>query len=184
MKKTFIAICFFSMANAGLGQESRFTLSGGWSSANIEDADVNADGWRINGLYEYVPYHSKFAHGFSFGYIGVSADKTSGSAVTTYDISTVPLYYAPKFSFGKEKLNGFIKGALGAQFSSFKRTGSLGYLKSNDFGFAGGGGAGITIFFKGNLFLTGEYELLWVSNSFYRDGLLNNALIGLGIRFK
>lgn len=185
MKKTTFPLFFFLIAITCHAQENRFSLFGGWANANVEDVDKSASGWRIGGLYEYVPLKSKFSHGFSFGYIGLTTDSAGITGKSTYDINSVPLYYAPKFSFGKEKINGFIKGALGVQYASFKKTlPTGGTIKDHDFGFAGGGGAGLTIFLNEKLFLSGEYELLWVSNSFYRDGLINNALIGLGMRFK
>jgi hypothetical protein len=33
------------------------------------------------------------------------------------------------------------------------------------------------------LFIKAEYEIAWVSNSWYEDGWLNSAMIGLGIKF-
>ena len=56
-------------------QENMVTLSGGYSFANIEDTDVKGTGYRINGLYELNPMEGKFAHGISFGYIGLKADE-------------------------------------------------------------------------------------------------------------
>nr|HPM31487.1 hypothetical protein [Chryseolinea sp.] len=56
-------------------------------------------------------------------------------------------------------------------------------LEDNDAGFTGGGGAGASFFFNEKLFLTGEYELIWMTNSFYKDGWLNTASVGLGIKF-
>ena len=185
MKKTIFPFFFFLIAISCQGQENRFSLYGGWSNANIEDVANSANGWRIGGLYEYIPWKSKFSHGFSFGYIGLTTDSSGITGKSTYDIGSIPLYYAPKYSFGKEKIQAFLKGALGVQFSSLKKNYPTGgSIKSNDFGFALGAGAGLSLFLNEKLFLTGEYELLWVSNSFYRDGLINSALIGIGMRLK
>lgn len=88
--------------------------------------------------------------------------------------------------FGSEKVKGFIKGALGWQFSklSLKGGGAIGLEgEDNDSGFAGGGGAGIMYLVKENIFLNLEYEYLWLSNSFYRDESLNTISLGLGIKF-
>lgn len=82
-----------------------------------------------------------------------------------------------------EKLKGFIKGAIGAHFSSLKRSGPLGELSDNDFGFAGGAGLGGSYFINEKIFLNAEYELLWLSNAYYVEGLLNTASLGIGFRF-
>jgi hypothetical protein len=158
------------------------TLSGGYSFANIEDTDIKATGFRINGLYEFNPNGGMFAHGFSIGYIGLKAEETIGQEVRSYTINSFPIYYAPKVMFGREKVKAFIKGALGTQFSGLKREGTAS-LSDNDFGFYGGGGAGIMIFLKENIFINGEYEIAWASNSWYKDGWINTASGGIGFKF-
>lgn len=183
MKKMIILLVFAMVATAAFSQENQVTLSGGYVFANIEDTDINGTGFRINGLYEFNPIGGKWAHGLSVGYIGLSAEGTEGLQTTEYDINSWPIYYAPKFLFGKENFKGFVKGALGMQFSGIKRTAALTTISDNDWGFAGGGGVGAQYYFNEKVFLTAEYELLWMSNSFYRDDLLNTAAIGIGIRF-
>jgi hypothetical protein len=85
--------------------------------------------------------------------------------------------------FGSDKVKGFIKGALGYQISKIERSGSFSNLEDNDAGFVGGGGAGIAYQINEKVFLSAEYELLWMANSFYRDGLLNTASLGIGFKF-
>lgn len=84
--------------------------------------------------------------------------------------------------FGNEKFKGFIKGALGMQYSTLKREGLVSF-KDDDFGFYGGGGAGFMIFLKEFLFINGEYEIAWLSNSFYQDGWMNTVSGGIGVKF-
>ncbi len=183
MKKIIlITVCsFFSISV--WSQENSFTLSGGYSFATIEDTDVKATGWRVNGVYEYTPTGTKFAHGVSVGYVKLSGETEGTSLGTNYDIGAWPVYYAPKFLFGSDKAKGFIKGAIGWQFSHLERGGNLGSIEVNDSGFTGGGGAGLMYLLNEKLFLSAEYELLWMSNSYYKDGWLNTASLGLGIRF-
>jgi hypothetical protein len=161
-------------------QESRFTLSGGYVFTNVEDVDVNATGFRINALYEFVPMGGNFAHGFSVGFLQT---KASSSAGADYTLNSWPIYYAPKFSFGGDKIKGFVKGALGVHSSGYTRTGQLGDLESRDFGFYGGAGAGVMIFIKEKLFLNAEYEWAYLSNSYYKDGFVNTIQGGIGIKF-
>ena len=92
-------------------------------------------------------------------------------------------FYAPKVMFGKDKFKAFIKGAAGIHISKYKRTGYIGELSTNDMGFYGGLGAGIIINLSDKLFINGEYEWAWMSNSYYESGFMNSAMGGLGMRF-
>jgi len=183
MKKSIIILAFVMLTTVAFSQENMITLSGGYVFANVEDTDVNATGFRINGLFEYNQGGGKWAHGFSVGYIGLSAEMTESLQTSTIDINTWPLYYTPKYLFGGESFKGFVKGAIGWQISNFKRYGAITTLSDSDTGFVGGGGVGAQYFFNEKIFLSAEYELLWMSNSFYKDGLVNTASLGIGVRF-
>jgi hypothetical protein len=154
------------------------TFSGGYSFANIEDTDTKITGWRINGLYEFNPGSGMLAHGLSFGYISLSGTENS----VTSTVNSFPLYYAPKLMFGNDRIKAFVKGALGMQFSTLKREGLV-ELSDHDFGFYGGGGAGVMFFINEKIFINGEYEIAWASNSFYRDGWISTAGGGIGFKF-
>ena len=178
MKKNMLIAFLILLSVKAISQENIVTLSGGYSFANIEDSDEKGTGWRINGLYEYNPKGGMFAHGASFGYIHLSAE----GEVIKNTINSFPLYYAPKVMFGNAKIKAFVKGALGMQFASLKREGVT-EITDNDFGFYGGGGAGIMVFITENIFINGEYEIAWASNSFYKDGWMNTAGGGIGFKF-
>lgn len=167
----------------GFSQENMVTLSGGYVFTNVEDSDVEANGFRINGLYEYNQAGGNWAHGFSFGYMGLSAEVIESLQTVSVDINTWPFYYAPKYLFGGDSFKGFIKGAVGWQISNFERYGTVATVSDSDTGFIGGGGAGAQYFFNEKIFMSAEYELLWMSNSFYKDGLVNTASLGIGFRF-
>lgn len=179
MKRTILIISVVLFSMQAFSQESIITISGGYAFANIEDSDDKGTGWRINGLYEYNPMGGMVAHGLSFGYISLKAEGDNATST----VNCFPVYYAPKVMFGKEKIKAFVKGAIGMQFSGLKREGTLADISDNDWGFYGGGGAGIMIFIKENIFINGEYEIAWASNSYYKDGWINTAGGGIGIKF-
>ena len=182
MKKHIFITLLVLLSMKALSQENSITISGGYSFANIEDTDSKGTGWRINGLYEFNPLDSKFAHGISIGFISLTASEGVGQQTFKSTINSFPIYYAPKVMFGKDKLKIFIKGALGMQFAGLKREGAVS-ISDNDFGFYGGGGAGIMIFLKENIFINGEYEIAWASNNWYKDGWINTAGGGIGFKF-
>lgn len=183
MKRVSTVLVFTLLVTLGYCQENMVTLSGGYTFATIEDTDVKTTGWRINGLYEYNSSGGKWAHGISFGYVSLSGESKELLQSNKYDINSWPIYYAPKYLIGSKSFKGFIKGAIGWQFSHLERSGTIGSLENNDSGFTGGGGAGLKYDLNEKIFLSAEYELLWLSNSFYNDGWLNTASLGLGIKF-
>ncbi|MCK5369841.1 MAG: hypothetical protein KAQ62_14875, partial [Cyclobacteriaceae bacterium] len=130
---TILTIVLFAITSAW-SQENMLTISGGWAFSNLEEAEVDATGFRINGIYEFNPNEGKFSHGISFGYIGTSAD-SSGIQGAEFNLNNWPIYYAPKVMFGSGKFKAFVRGALGIHFSSYKRTGGAYEIKSNDTGF-------------------------------------------------
>ena len=182
MKNYILTTCLLLLSITVSSQENLVTVSGGYAFANIEDTDEKGTGYRINGLYEYNVLGGKFAHGVAFGYIHLTASEGEGQTTITSKISSFPIYYAPKVMFGNEKIKVFVKGVLGMQIAHLNREGIVSF-EDNDFGFYGGGGAGIMFFLKENIFINAEYELAWASNGYYKDGLMNTAMGGIGFRF-
>jgi hypothetical protein len=182
MKKIIFALFLVLLSFKALSQENMVTVSGGYSFANIEDTENKGTGWRINGLFEFSPMAGKFAHGMSIGYINLEESETVQQQTIKSTVGSLPVYYAPKVMFGNDRIKAFVKGALGFQYAWLKREGVVS-ISDNDFGFYGGGGAGIMIFLKENIFINGEYEIAWASNSWYKDGWINTASGGIGFKF-
>ncbi|HSO88618.1 MAG TPA: hypothetical protein VLQ91_18845 [Draconibacterium sp.] len=123
------------------------------------------------------------SHGFAFGYLTATADEETSTQNSSYKGNSYPIYYAPKFMVGQGNLKLFVKGALGTHITAYTRTGSRGELKSTDMGFYGGLGGGVMLNLGEKLFLNAEYEWVYMSNSWYRDGFVNSAMAGIGFRF-
>jgi hypothetical protein len=185
MKSQILFIASVLVSISAWSQENMVTLSGGYAFANVDEVDTDATGWRINGLYEFNPSQGKFAHGLSIGYIGTSADYSNRqSGTVNYKIHSWPIYYAPKFFLGTGSFKGFIKGALGLHYSRFTRTGGLlDELKTDDVGIYTGLGAGVMKIFSEKIFINLEYEWAYMSNSNYNNGMMNSAMLGVGLKF-
>jgi hypothetical protein len=160
-------------------QINRVQFGGGYVIANIDDTDASGSGWRINGNYEYQPEGGLIAYGFTVSYVSVMASSNG----TDYTVNTIPMYFSPRFFFSDGKLKPYLKGVLGFQFSDLKREGTLATLNANDSGLNFGAGAGVQYDTGGKLFLTFDYEFMYVANGFYRDNLLNSFNLGLGFNF-
>lgn len=188
MKRIILSLGIAFLSIGAFAQENIFTISSGYAFANPENYSNDATGYRINGLIEMNPMQGKFAHGFSLGYIHTKAsqDVTVGNntSSSTVKLNTFPVYYAPKVMLGNGKVKGFVKGAIGLHFSTYKLEGALvDEGTTNDVGFYGGAGLGGMYNISETMFVNCEYEWAYLSNSWYGDGFMNTAQIGLGFRF-
>jgi hypothetical protein len=179
MKKIFIFILFLSVVSNAFGQQNMGTVSGGYSFAKVNNSDASISGFKVSGLYEFNPYKQKWSYGLSLGYINLKGS----SASRDYNISSVPICFAPKYVTGKNKLKAFIKGEFGFQFSKLEKTENSEILSDHDYGFVAGAGAGLMYSLNEKVYLNAEYELMWMSNSFYSDGWINTVSGGLGVKF-
>jgi hypothetical protein len=183
MKRVLLLLFMLSSFTYSWAQENLVTLSGGYAFANFKETESSATGFRINGLYEFVPMGGKISHGISFGYIGTSAERGSGNATTTYELNTWPIYYTLKYTFGKNAFRAFIKGAFGMHYSGFNRIGTTTEIGSFDLGFYGGASAGIVLKLNERFHISGEYEWAYLSNTSLQDGFMNTAMLGIGMMF-
>jgi hypothetical protein len=168
---------------SSVAAEGMFTLSYGDVSTDLEYADTDPSGWRVNATFETLPSKQNVVHGLTIGYIETTADVTTGGQTTNYKLETIPLYYAPKMLLGKGAFKGFIKGALGLHFSEYQRSGALGEISANDTGFYGGASAGIMLMLGQKAFINAEYEWAYVSNTYYQDEEVASVMVGLGFKF-
>lgn len=183
-----LTICLSGMAVAeeasSAAKKDKFlTISYGDVSTDIQDVDTDASGWRLNLAYESGAKNSKVLHGFVLGYIESTADVTTVAQTSSYKLKSLPIYYAPKLLFGKSAFKGFLKGAIGIHFSDYTRTGSLGDVETQDTGLYAGASLGIMYTFNEKVVINAEYEWDYLSNSYYRDGEMQSAMVGLGFKF-
>lgn len=190
IRKIFVIVSMlvFSAASLAAGSAATgdrlLTISYGDVSTDFEDTGTDASGWRVNLSYETGKKGGNVLHGVVLGYVETTADVTTAGLQTThYKLKSLPIYYAPKFLFGKKAFKGFLKGALGMHFSDYTRSGALGDVSTNDTGFYGGASLGAMFMFNEKVFANVEYEWAYLGNSYYRDGEVTSAMIGIGARF-
>lgn len=178
MKKLLLSLMFLLPISL-YAQVNSLTVGGGYVFTNIEEADADGSGYRINLQYDYQPIGSSVSYGLHFGYINV----TGSTSQTDYTISTLPIAFVPKFYFGDGNLQPFLKGVIGIQFSDIERAGSATTLTAKDSGIIAGLGAGARYVVSEKISLNLDYEFAYLANSFYRDGYMNSVSLGLGFNF-
>jgi hypothetical protein len=183
MKQNLLVSLMLLISVSVWGQENLIAVNGGYAFANVENTGENLSGWRINLSYEFNAYEGKMANGAAVGYIVTEATIDSGGQQgTNYKLTTWPIYYMPKYLFGGDSFKGFIKGALGIHISDYTETRPLLIKEDNGVGFYGGLGAG-AMYTINKIFLNLEYEWAFASNAQYRNGFMNSAMLGIGIKF-
>ena len=175
-----LTLFVFSIVQA---QEKAFTLSYGDVTTDVEDTSVEATGWRVDALFEHST-KGGIIHGLGIGWIETEADVAGPlQSFTNYKLQSLPIYYAPKFTFGQKALKGFLKGALGWHFSEYERKNALGVtVTSEDTGFYGGVSLGASFAFNPKIFMNLEYEWDYLSNSYYKDGYMESIILGIGFK--
>jgi hypothetical protein len=188
MKKHLLIFTFLLASSTCYSQEV-ITLSGGYITASAVDYSSHypinynnkGSGFRIKGNYEIGPLETKkLLHGFSMGYILTNSEIHEQGLDADVSIRTIPMYYAPKFMIGGERLKAFAHAAIGMQFAKFKIEGDVDG-KDNDWGFFGGIGVGAMISFSRTVFMNLEYEFDYMSNTYYANGIINTVQVGIGL---
>ena len=188
MQKLMLLFSLILFSLTAYSQET-ITLSGGvlvtravdYSGYFDDNYHVDAPGFRITGTYEAGPLEpKKFIHGVSATYMLSTATINLYGEETELSIRTLPFCYTPKYLIGSENVMAFIRAAVGMQFTRLK----LGNDESDgDFGFYGGIGVGGMAYVSKSVFFNLDYELAWMSNTFYANGYMNSVELGIGIDF-
>jgi hypothetical protein len=184
MKQRFIIFALTFLSLGVFAQENWITVNGGYAFAKVDDTDINLSGWRINLAFERNAYEGKMVHGLVVGYITTegSLETGVGNATVDYKLTSFPIYYMPKVLFGSGDFKGFAKGAVGLHISDFSQTGILFDVTDDSVAFYLGLGAG-AMYSLGKLFISFDYELAFAANSYYNNGFINSAMLGIGIKF-
>ena len=177
MKKFRILLTlFFGAVSMAYGQENIGLLQGGYASGNGSAAPT---GYKINAAWEFQPMGDRWTMGGSIGYIKVSA-KEAGSS---FDVSSVPICFVSRMMFGGESFKVFVRGSLGTHISTLSYSGALVSTSESQWGMVGGIGGGLMFYTSETMFLSADYEWLWISNAFANSGSIGTASLGIGFKF-
>ena len=174
-----IGILMVSRASAQLEQGvSIIQAGGGWSSVIIASNSETAAGYMINGSYENWLV-APVGIGGSVHYMHVRNENERGTA----EASSIPVYLNARYYFGKSRLRIFVIGSAGFQFSWRKlesTSGSGNEGSDHDSGFTAGFGTGLVYNVNPGILLNLNYNLYWMKNAYYSDGIANTVSLNVG----
>lgn len=177
MKTTPFLLLFLALTiSTARAQENNLILQGGYSAGN---GTASPTGYKINASWEFQPVGDRWTMGGSIGYVKVSAKEAGNN----FDVSSVPICFVSRIMFGGEKFKFFVRGSLGTHLSSLSYTGSVISTNDSQWGMAGGLGGGLMYYMSETLFLSADYEWLWLSNPYTNSGSIGTSSVGVGFKF-
>lgn len=179
--KHLVAFLMILVSAAAFAQENSLSLTGGYATTTGNVAGSAPTGYRISVNYDFQSSGEKWSVGGVAGYINLDGTVTTGS---TYKITSIPVYVVAKYYVGSDKFKAFAKLCAGTHFSSGSYTGSFFTLKdTSSVGMSLGAGAGINFWLSDKIFLTADYEYLWLSNAISDTGGVSSVSGGIGMKF-
>ncbi len=164
------------------GGSGLISASGAYTIFTVEDTDATIDGGGFQLGYEVSNLEGNFAFGGGLGFLVGVEDIDDGQI----RYSTLPFWLYGKFLFGPEKAKFFIPLALGYQISERQISGdvySIQDLYYNwDSGISLGTGIGINYYFSEKICGIFSYNLQFLNNRYYKEGLAHVFNFGLGFQ--
>jgi outer membrane protein W len=184
MKTLLFAAGFALVSFAAFSQPGSFILSGGWATAHPDNSNDSFSGYKIGGQWEKTMGINPWAVGAAVNYLHFKESGT-GAVNLTKKYYSIPVTFYGKYLIGKDKkLQGYLKAAGGFQFSGIRLENQNSDTKDNDIGFALGTGAGVYYTLSEKMFFNVDYEFLYLTNSWYNNGIVNSVSLGLGFKLQ
>jgi len=180
MKKLLLSITLMITSGGLFAQENIILLQGGPASGN---GSASPTGYRIAAAWEFQPAGEWWTMGASLGMVKLSASQTILSSTSTFDVTTIPICFVSRLTFGGEKVKAFVRGQLGTHISTISYSGSISLASESQWGMAAGISPGVMFWVSPKVFLGADYEWLWISNTFENSGSVGIASGSLGLKF-
>jgi hypothetical protein len=167
---------------------SNFLINGSYARASQKDSGEGLQGWGITGLYEMTTSTGRWAGGFGFGYLRLSADVTGveiDDDIVDGDVTynTIPLSAQGKLLFGVPEVMGYLSMGLGAQLTKIKFKSGDDWVSGWDSGLLFAMGLGIYTYASDGWFVNFGYSVGWLGNTYYENNLMHQFIIGVGLQF-
>lgn len=180
MKHAHVLLIAFALsAGYADAQENLMVIQGGSATSSGNALNSSLTGFKINGAWEFQPMGDKWTMGGSIGYVQMSATVTNG----TVKVTSIPIAFVARYMVGGEKFKVFARGSLGTQISTGSYSGTVVNTSDSQWGMSGSIGAGVMYWASDKLFISAEYEFLWLSNAIQNAGSVGCAMGGIGLRF-
>jgi hypothetical protein len=166
-----------------LAQEVKIGFGLGQSMMKGEQSKERVAGPSYQMLYEYQPYRSPIAFGFTASFLQAEAPFTRPNGDFTEQLRIIPVAFVPKLMFSEYDSKAFVKGMIGAQQTQSIVRGDGFNRKNQEYGFYGGVGAGVELGITNFLFALIEYDLTVVGSRLLNSPVIHTGKVSLGVKF-
>ena len=156
------------------------SFNGGYAMMDGESTDNTMNGYAFNITYEQVNMYGEFSTGVLVSYLAGHDEDEDNNRRINYQ--SIPILLQSKIFFGSERTKGYLQAGIGIQFSRIEFTGEKLLLQNGDSGFVLGLGLGGLLFTDEKLFINLAYNLSFMTNSYYRDGIVHLFKFGIGFQ--
>ena len=163
-------------------------IGSGWTRIHIDGTDEPVSGIIFNLGYDKIYTGGSFSSGVSMHYILSEGDSTYTAQGQEYMLSrkgaSLPVLFNIRYLLGSDAIKFYLRGSAGGQFTYWKRETVDGQtVKGDDFGFAGGFGAGAMIPLGEHTDVSLDYGILWIKNEYYREAAIQSFSLKFGFLF-
>ncbi len=165
--------CFVTQA---ICQSRKIVLSGVWATVKQINSSISLNSFKIGSFYGLV-LDNHWAINCS---IELLRFVENFEVETSQEINNISqsraLLFNGKYLVGKNKVQGYVKGATGQQIRRNVKEETLSKVyKKKDVGLAFPGGAGVNITLSEKFFLQTVNEFMHQTNSYYKNGINNQV---------
>jgi len=159
----------------------------GFVSVSPEYSENELTGNSFNFWYEITDFNGNLAGGVSVGYMSTSTDSVTNSGqiknkINSASYDVIPIMFYGRYLFGPEKFRGYIGAGIGIQFSTANFYSQDVQIKASDSGLLIGGIIGANYFISEKMLINANFNINWLSNSFFQNGTASNFAIGIGFQ--
>lgn len=163
-------------------------IGSGWTRIQIEGADEPVSGIQFNLGYDKIYPGGQFSSGVSLHYILSEGDSTYTVQDQEFSLSrkgsSLPVLLNLRYLLGPDDVKFYLRGSAGGQFTHWERESTGGQVtKGDDFGFAGGFGAGAMIPLGEHTDISLDYGILWIKNEYYSEAAIQSFSLKFGFLF-
>jgi hypothetical protein len=159
-----------------------FIFDGAYAIVSGEETSNTLDGYAFSLGFEQLSRKGQWSGGIGLMYL--NSQDTNDETQEQLNYSSYPISLYGKYFAGIPGLSAYLQAGFGIQFSNVEYTGKAGYYSGGaDSGLTLNLGAGAPVFLNERMFLNIAYNLVWMENSYYQDGLVHMFKLGLGFQY-
>ena len=181
MKCVQAALCIllFLGIQSAIAQQSLTIIQGGWAAV-VDQYPVSSSGYRFAAGWELLPTEQKWTLGAVVGKSEITGTRVAFGTARPFRLTSIPFCVVSRVMFGGERFNIFVRAGMGAHASTVTYQNPT--ISETRWGMSAITSAGVLYWFSQKIFIGGDYEWLWLSNTHPNLGTIGIVSLSSGLR--